>query len=177
MKKFFAVLVAIILIGSLASAQLKQGACGIQAGILGGSELYSNSSGISSGSTTLTGLYNVDQKTRIGIGIGFVSVSPSVGSSTSDFQIAAIVDYYLSSADNLSTLIGARLGYLSFSPGSGTSINGVEIGGKLGAEYAFSSRFSIQAFIGLDYLNGGPSGIKTSQIGTVSGTMLSFYFN
>jgi hypothetical protein len=176
MKKLFAVLGAIILIGSFASAQLKQGAFGIQAGVTGGSELYSNAFGISSGSTTLTGLYNVDQKTRIGIGIGFVSVSPSVGSSTSDFQIAAMVDYYLSSSENLSTIIGGRLGYLTFSPGSGTSITGVDVGAKVGAEYAFSSRFSIQAFVGLEYLNGGPSGKKTSQIGTISGTMLSFYF-
>ncbi|MCX6120503.1 MAG: hypothetical protein NTX44_02650 [Ignavibacteriales bacterium] len=171
MKKLFVVLVAIAMIASLATAQLKQGAFGIQTGVLGGEDLFNNIGG-----KTLGVLYNVNQNTRVGFGIGFATVSPSVGSSTSDFQIGAGFDYYLNSADNLSTLVGAQIGYLTYSPGSGTSMNGVDIQAKVGAEYAFSSRFSIQAFIGLEYFNIGPNGAKYSVIRTLSGTALTFYF-
>ncbi|MFZ1977606.1 MAG: hypothetical protein WAV76_06580 [Bacteroidota bacterium] len=176
MKHILIVALVFMLATSIGTAQLKEGAFGIQAGVLGGSALYSNSQGVSVGSTSLTGLYNVNQTLRVGFSVGFASVSPSSGSSTSDFEIGIGVDSYLSSSDHVSTLVGVRLGYLSYTPGYGTSISGVDIGLKAGAEYAFSSRFSIQAFVGLDYRNGGPSGETTSQFGTLSGTALSFYF-
>lgn len=171
MKRILIVALILALATTIGSAQLKPGAFGIQAGVTGGEALFN---GI--GGTILNGLYNLNQSTRVGVGIGFASVSPSVGSSTSDFQIGMGIDSYLSSAENLSTLVGAQFGYLSYTPGNGKSMSGVDIRAKLGAEYAFSPRFSIQAFVGLEYWNVGPSGATMSEISTLSGTMLTFYF-
>ncbi len=163
MKKLFAVLVAIVLVTSLTSAQLKRGMFGLQTGITGDAN-------------TIGGIYNLSENMRLRVSIGFASSSPSVGSSSSSFNIGGGLVHYFGITDNLATFVGGLIEFGTASSG-GASSTSFGIAAQFGAEYWFSPRFSISGFAQLGFNSTGPSGATTSNFGTSMGTALTFYFN
>ena len=161
MKKLFAVLIAIAMIASLASAQLKQSALGIQTGITG--------TGGSFG-----GVYNLSNNLRLDVVVGFSSISPTGGSSTSEFTIGAGVDYFMNVSESVTPFVGGLFQFTSQSSG-GASATGIDVIAKAGLAYWFSSRFSVQGYLQLGFGSSGPSGATTSTFGTSTGTALTLY--
>jgi hypothetical protein len=161
MKKLFAVLVVIALVASVASAQLKAGAFGIQTSVIGNNGAFG-------------GVYNLSENMRIGANVGFESTSPSGGTSSSTFRIGGGVAHYFNTAENLSTFAGATISFSSSSSG-GTTSTGFGLNVQYGAEYWFSQRFSISGFLQAGYSSNGPSGATTSSLTTSTGTALTFY--
>jgi hypothetical protein len=171
MKKLFAVLVAIALVASIASAQLKQGAFGIQMGVTGNpaSVTGTPSAGV------FGGVYNLSQNLRLGVDLGFGTISPPVGGSSSQFVIGAGVDYFLSMSENVSPFIGGKFEFTSTSVPGG-SASGISFDVKAGLAYWFSPRFAVSGFGQLGFGSSGPSGGTTSAFGTSMGTNLTLYF-
>jgi hypothetical protein len=163
MNRILLISVLTLLMATVGLSQLKKGSYGIQTGVLGNS-------------TTLGGVYNLQENLRLGVDLGFGSSSPSVGSSSSTFDIGAGIAYYLGTGDNLSTFVGGKIAFGSTSV-SGASSSSFGINGQFGAEYWFSPRLSLSGILQLGFSSSGPSGATTSNFGTSTGTALTFYLD
>ena len=174
MKKVLLVLLAVVLIGSVASAQsmAKNGQWGIQ------TSLGLASSPVA-GVSTIGAKFLVSDDVAIRVELGLTSVSLSGGGgSTTGYGIGAGFEYHLTGGKgNVSPYVGLGVGYGGGStPGGGTTPTTLAVQGFFGGEYFFSSNFSWAGQIGLGFGSTGVSGATTTAIATGSATMIATWY-
>jgi len=181
MRRILLVLLAVVLIGSVASAQsmAKSGQWGIQTAL-----------GVGQSTAPLI-VQNVGAKffatddIAIRVEAGLTSYSPpGGGNSTMGYAFGAGFEYHLADMGkgNVSPYVGLGVGYGGYSVSGGTNLPAnIIVQGFFGGEYFFSSNFSWAGQIGLGFQsqsNVGGTTSSASTIGTASGTMIfTWYMN
>lgn len=148
-------MIAISLGVSVANGQLREGAWGIKANLLGS---FSN----------LGIAYCRQPDIRLGVDLGFSSSQKGVDSS-SRFFVGITPWCYLGSSENVSAFAGGLIGLSSLS--NGGSQSGFTLEGHFGAEYWFSQKFSWNGYMAVDLTS--YSGGNGSQFGTFTSTGLT----
>ncbi|MHB1049809.1 MAG: hypothetical protein ACYC09_07010 [Bacteroidota bacterium] len=160
MKKALLVVLAVLLVSSLSVAQLSAGKIGISTDIPGSS---------------IGAAYALSENMRLDAGLSFSSTSTTGGTSTTAFGLGGSVKMYSPAMENVSYFYGAGLNFGSVGSPAVTTI-GINVLG--GAEYWFSSRFAWGGYVSLGFANSGPSGAKTTVIGTQGvSTTLTWWIN
>lgn len=158
-------LVTVLLLAtSMMFGQLKKGGLGITTAV-----------GLA-GQSSLGVAYAFSENTRLNGELEFSSVSPTGGSSQTNFGIGATLWIYQPAMENVTVSYGGGLGYGSTSSG-GVSSSSISILGEFGAEYWFSPKFAWGGQLTLGFNTSGPSGAKTSTFGTGMSTSLTWWFN
>jgi len=162
MKKRIIAVLAICAFASMSFGQLKEGSLGISPGISFGPTHNTQTIGIA---------YAVTNDIRLDGDIGFTTVSDDYTS----FALTVGGAYYLWKVDDINTFVSGGFGIASTSYSSsylGSDVSEFGLTGKMGAEYNFSPRFSINGTVGLE-LNLGSG---HTRFGTITGSALTWWF-
>lgn len=177
MKRLLLVLLAVVLLGSVASAQMmaKSGMWGIQ------TSLGFAFSPIAA-APTLGAKFVVSDDIAIRFEAGISSTSPpGGGGSTTGYAVGADFEYHLSGGKgNVSPYLGLGVGFGGGSvPGGGTTPTALTVGGFFGGEYFFTTNFSAAGQIGVGFTTAGVSGATTTTIATagVGAVVWTWYIN
>ena len=174
MKRVALVLFAIVLIGSIATAQMaKSGAWGVTGNfqVATSPQVPTQDAGFK---------FMVSDNLAIHIGVGLTSYTPSGGSASTGYDFNAGIQYYMESkGGNVAPFIGASIGYGGASlAGGATASTMLAVTGWFGGEYFFSPNFSWGGAAGLGFVSSGPSGATSTGIGTGQVAMLlTWYVN
>ncbi len=166
MKRLLLVLLALVLVGSVASAQMmaKSGMWGIQTS-LG----FATSTTLAAPTIGAKFLVSDDIAIRFEAGITSASVTGGAGSTTG-YAVGGAFEYHLTGGKgNVSPYVGLGVGFGGSSlPGGGTAPTSLTVGGFFGGEYFFSTNFSAAGQIGVGFNSTGISGATTTTISTGS---------
>lgn len=162
MRKFFILAVVLLVAVTTMSAQITPGKLAVNGVIQG---LVGNGLGIG---------YGLSENMKLGATVGFRTVSDNGGSN---FGLGANLQYYMKTAENVSTFVGGEFAFESMTPpGPGaSSATGIALGGFLGAEYWFSPNFSWSGHLGLRFSSAGSPSVST--IETFMGGGLTWWFS
>ena len=184
MKKVALVLMAIVLVGSVAMSQgmAKSGQWGIQTSL-----------GVASSpvrTTPTVGLkFMASENLAVRVEAGFNSYSPAGGgNTTTGYAFGAGFEYHMTAVGSVSPYVGFQAGYGGGSTGGGGSTQtSFGAAGVWGGEYFFSSNFSWGGEVGIGFtstsnvltgvdINGLPIYGTRSEIGTGSATLIATWY-
>lgn len=180
MKRFAIVLIAIIVMGSIAFSgdMAKQGQWGVQTAV--GPTNLGSGLGLQSAGFK----FMISDNSAIRAGLAFSSFSPGGGgNSQSEFGIGAGFEYHMTAVGGVSPYLGLQAGYDTYSPGGGAnSPNLFSVGGVYGGEYFFSSNFSMAGEVGIkfqSYSSGASGASASTMFGTtgVASLIATWYLN
>jgi hypothetical protein len=114
------------------------------------------------------------------------SISPafgiaSISNQATDYSIGAILKYYLTQSDGVSSFVGGRIGMLTLSPKVGDAITDYVYGPLLGGEYFIATKFSIGVEAQLNIVKSAASSNRFSNpggtnIGTATALFATIWF-
>ena len=107
----------------------------------------------------------VSKDVAVDAGLGFTSVTPDGGKSTTQFILDLGLPYVVKSSDKAKFFVRPGFTFYSLS-NNGASISNMALNADLGVEYFMADNFSIEVSHGLSYLTGDTGAI-------VKGTTIS----
>ena len=171
MKRLFLVVLAVVLVGSFAFADVsaKAGQLGLQSGLI---FTGSGNAGAVGAKYMITDTIGA----RAGLGL---SISSSGGSSTTYFDLGGGVEFHFGGKGGVSPYAGAELNYSGEAHSTGaTAPSEFGMYAMFGGEYFFSSNFSWAGEARLGFDSRTSSGSTTTKFGSFGfATFLTWYIN
>jgi Outer membrane protein beta-barrel domain len=175
MKRLLLVLVAVLAINFsvMADGAPRKGTIGIQTAVG-----VATNTGLAPGGA-LGAKFFITDAIAVRASLGFSSSTTSGGGGGTEFDLGAGFEYHFGGKGGVSPYAGAELGYSIGSPaGGGNATNVFAVNGVFGAEYFFSSNFSLAGELMLGYASSTTGPFTSSAFATGAALfILTWYLN